>query len=183
MQRAHKPLCRGFRLDCRRLAHQRALSTRPFRTRYCRTPRESEVAVPCALFSQNIAASPHVAARVVRRERPRSRRSLRKASERRRVFEPRNRCALAKSQNANEGVGGGQDRSILITTAELEADRQRCQKLASDSQMDHESTRSPSGRPRRGLSCNQRRPRAGHYPMHFSPYRVTDKALRSRRAS
>lgn len=87
------------------------------------------------------------------------------------------RCAPAKSQNAKAGVGGGQDESILIPTAELEAEHQRCQKLASDSQMDHESTRGPSGRPRRGSRCNRRRPRAGHYPMHFSPYRMTDKSI------
>jgi hypothetical protein len=87
------------------------------------------------------------------------------------------RCAPAKSQNANAVVVEGQDESIRISTAELEAERQRCQKLASDSQMDQESTRGPSGRPRRGLSCNRRRPRAGHYPMHFSPYRMTDKSI------
>ena len=86
------------------------------------------------------------------------------------------RCALAKSQNAANAGVAGQDESILIPTAELEAARQRCQKFASDSQPEDEAMGIPSGRPRRGFS-NRRRPRAGNYPMHFSPYRMTDKSI------
>ena len=87
------------------------------------------------------------------------------------------RCALAKSQNAANAGVAGEDESIRIPTAELEAERQRCQKLAWDAQLEDEARGIPSGRPRRGFSCNRRRPRAGNYPMHFSPYRMTDKSI------
>lgn len=62
--------------------------------------------------------------------------------------------------------GGEADTSVQIPTSELDAERRRLAMLNRYS--DDDSTK-------KSRSRRKRRPRAGHYPIGFSPYQMTAK--------